>query len=135
MSILAKHASPKNPPAADASHGRSSRSAASSASTPARTKNCAAISGIGYFANHICGSEAAASSAAISPAGMPPRRATTRNRPPRLSTANSGATKSAPRVGDTCSNRAASTGNRGENPLETAGSSMSSIVNPPGNLA
>ena len=101
MSILAKQASPKNPPAAAASQGRSSRNAASNASTPARTKNCAAISGIGYFANQSCGSDAAASSAARSPAGMPPRRATTRNRPPRPSTANSGATKSAPRGGDT----------------------------------
>ena len=134
MSILAKQASPKNPPAAAASHVRSSRRAASNASTPARTKNCAAISGIGYLANQICGSDAAASSAARSPVRVPPRRATTRNRPPRLSTPNSGATKRAPR-GDTCWKRAARTGNRGENPLETAGSPMSPIVNPPGNLA
>ena len=135
MSILAKQARPKKPPAAAASHGRSSRNAASSANRPATTKNCANVSGTGYFANQICGRAAVASRAASSPVRTPPRCAATRNRPPTLSTPNSGATKSAPRGGDTCWNSAARTGNSGENPLVTTGSAISGIVNPPGNRA
>ena len=121
MSTLAKQAMPNSPPAAAASHGRSSRKAASSASSPANTKNCATMSGTGYFANQICGSDTARSAAASSPVRMPPILAPKRNRPPRLKTANSGVTSGAPRAGNGLVEQRCQHGEQGREPGRDVG--------------
>ena len=57
------------------------------------------MSGTGYLANQICGSDTARNAAASSPVRMPPMLAPTSSRPPMLSMANSGVTGGAPLPG------------------------------------